>query len=361
MKNFTPNPLGYIRDKLNKGLTNFVVLPALAFTLSTQSCKDKQSEQDQNHPDPEMKLVKSVEPDFETFTELLENEYGKDSKNVFYWNFNQFDKDVFVLLEKNPPVTRTEAHEEKWWKHIKWADPETFEIILTNGYNEGYAKDKNNVYLRLKENVGWTSNIQWKTIFMTIEWADPESFEVINRNYSKDKNNVYFRGNKIEWADSESFEYLGGGYYVKDKNNCYYGWYHEPVERADPKSFEVISGKYAKDKNSVFYGWKPIDWVNPKNITFINNKSFDVFMVYSKNLYCWPVMVPWVDVKSFKFDYNWCDWSIHAEDWKYIYYFPNDEFFDREWAYFSRVKKDIKSDEHKKQELVDGQRITSEY
>jgi len=113
MKNFTPNPLGYIRDKRNKGLTNFVVLPALAFTLSTQSCKDKQPEQDQNHPDPEMKLVKSVEPDFETFTELLENEYGKDSKNVFYWDHNQFDKDVLVFWDNAPPSTRTKAHEEK--------------------------------------------------------------------------------------------------------------------------------------------------------------------------------------------------------------------------------------------------------
>ncbi|MFV0305697.1 MAG: DKNYY domain-containing protein [Moheibacter sp.] len=86
--------------------------------------------------------------------------------------------------------------------------------------------------------------------FERIDKADSKTFEVLSSGTAKDKNYVYYLGNKIGKADTKTFEVIDT-WYSKDKNYVFYDG--KVLEKADPKSFQMIDYSYQKDKNHVWY------------------------------------------------------------------------------------------------------------
>ncbi len=83
---------------------------------------------------------------------------------------------------------------------IENSHPDTFEVISTKE-NRGYAKDKNNVYIYLKND--------WSVF--EIFGADPDSFEVLDFPYSIDKNDAYNGCLPLFVDDVSEFEVVEGG------------------------------------------------------------------------------------------------------------------------------------------------------
>ena len=207
--------------------------------------------------------------------------YFKDSKNVYYFDVDKFEK-------------------------IEGAEASSFEKVEY----AGFYKDKNYVYFNGKKIVGMD--------FKDIENRDEEwSIIELEGTWIKYKDNVYYKGKKLKGISSDNFSYFDGGlwyeiilsdkngvykftetednkktievtrldskgidletleriyspmdssYYFKDKNGVYFmdGNKFVKVNGADKDSFRVtMSGKYGKDKNNVYFEGKKMEGKNP--------------------------------------------------------------------------------------------------
>ena len=211
----------------------------------------------------------------------LDSGYFKDSKNVYYFDVDKFEK-------------------------IEGADASSFEKVEY----AGFYKDKNYVYFNGKKIVGMD--------FKDIENRDEEwSIIELEGTWIKYKDNVYYKGKKLKGISSDNFSYFDGGlwyeiilsdkngvykftetednkktievtrldskgidletleriyspmdssYYFKDKNGVYFmdGNKFVKINGADKDSFRVtMSGKYGKDKNNVYFEGKKMEGKNP--------------------------------------------------------------------------------------------------
>ena len=207
--------------------------------------------------------------------------YFKDSKNVYYFDVDKFEK-------------------------IEGADASSFEKVEY----AGFYKDKNYVYFNGKKIVGMD--------FKDIENRDEEwSIIELEGTWIKYKDNVYYKGKKLKGISSDNFSYFNGGLsyeiilsdkngvykftetednkktievtrldskgidletleriespmdssnYFKDKNGVYFmdGNKFVKVNGADKDSFRVtMRGKYGKDKNNVYFEGKKMEGKNP--------------------------------------------------------------------------------------------------
>ena len=207
--------------------------------------------------------------------------YFKDSKNVYYFDVDKFEK-------------------------IEGADASSFEKVEY----AGFYKDKNYVYFNGKKIVGMD--------FKDIENRDEEwSIIELEGTWIKYKDNVYYKGKKLKGISSDNFSYFDGGlwyeiilsdkngvykftetednkktievtrldskgidletleriyspmdssYYFKDKNGVYFmdGNKFVKINGADKDSFRVtMTGKYGKDKNYVYFEGKKMEGKNP--------------------------------------------------------------------------------------------------
>ena len=211
----------------------------------------------------------------------LDSGYFKDSKNVYYFDVDKFEK-------------------------IEGADASSFEKVEY----AGFYKDKNYVYFNGKKIVGMN--------FKDIENIDEEwSIIELEGTWIKYKDNVYYKGKKLKGISSDNFNYFDGGlwyeiilsdkngvykftetednkktievtrldskgidletleriyspmdssYYFKDKNGVYFmdGNKFVKINGADKDSFRVtMTGKYGKDKNNVYFEGKKMEGKNP--------------------------------------------------------------------------------------------------
>ena len=207
--------------------------------------------------------------------------YFKDSKNVYYFDVDKFEK-------------------------IEGADASSFEKVEY----AGFYKDKNYVYFNGKKIVGMD--------FKDIENRDEEwSIIELEGTWIKYKDNVYYKGKKLKGISSDNFSYFDGGLwyeiilsdkngvykftetednkktievtrldskgidletleritspmdssnYFKDKNGVYFmdGNKFVKINEADKDSFRVtMTGKYGKDKNNVYFEGKKMEGKNP--------------------------------------------------------------------------------------------------
>ena len=207
--------------------------------------------------------------------------YFKDSKNVYYFDVDKFEK-------------------------IEGAEASSFEKVEY----AGFYKDKNYVYFNGKKIVGMD--------FKDIENRDEEwTIIELEGTWIKYKDNVYYKGKKLKGISSDNFSYFDGGlwyeiilsdkngvykftetednkktievtrldskgidletleriyspmdssYYFKDKNGVYFmdGNKFVKINGADKDSFRVtMTGKYGKDKNYVYFEGKKMEGKNP--------------------------------------------------------------------------------------------------
>ena len=265
-----------------------------------------------NDEDGKIKIVKNV--DKNTF-KVVNGNYGVDSKNVYYLG----EKLAFVGLDglkifnegylkdkKNVYEISVNDNDEVKVKPIKNLniDVATFEDIF-GGLN---YKDKNSVYY-VDENNGEVS-------LKILKGADPATFEfgVI----SKDKNSVFVDNQKLEGVSSKGFEVLADLFnFVKDYKNVYYldresdGITYK-VKVLDTKGIDIPSfeffgdsyNKYFKDKDNIYFlndkddkmEFEKLDGANPKTFEIVD----DYFARDDKNVYFFNKKVIGVDAKTFE-------------------------------------------------------------
>ena len=265
-----------------------------------------------NDEDGKIKIVKNV--DKNTF-KVVNGNYGVDSKNVYYLG----EKLAFVGLDglkifnegylkdkKNVYEISVNDNDEVKVKPIKNLniDVATFEDIF-GGLN---YKDKNSVYY-VDENNGEVS-------LKILKGADPATFEfgVI----SKDKNSVFIDNQKLEGVSSKGFEVLADLFnFVKDYKNVYYldresdGITYK-VKVLDTKGIDIPSleflgdsyNQYYRDKNNIYFLNDKDDKMEFEKLAGANPKTFEIVDDYfardDKNVYFFNKKVIGVDAKTFE-------------------------------------------------------------
>ncbi|ERK68318.1 hypothetical protein HMPREF1984_00677 [Leptotrichia sp. oral taxon 215 str. W9775] len=190
-------------------------------------------------------LKKIEDADRKSFT-LLNSEFSKDNKNVYYYGNkikdlnseefefegNNFIKDldiVYFLKNKDKAYAlKTEIGKETYeivplnvdTESFKYFDTDTYTNGLTTAEANGYLQDKNGVYYFDMNKLNKFSS---DNIFSKIEGADIHSFIQLMFGYAKDRNKVYFEGKELKGADVKSFKIIisNGKVLVKDKNKIY--------------------------------------------------------------------------------------------------------------------------------------------
>ena len=190
-------------------------------------------------------LKKIEEADRNSFT-LLNSEFSKDNKNVYYYGNkikdlnseefeflgNNFIKDldiVYFLKNKDKAYAlKTEIGKETYeivplnvdTESFKYSDTDTYTNGLTTAEANGYLQDKNGVYYFDMNKLNKFSS---DNIFSKIEGAEIPSFIQLMFGYAKDRNKVYFEGKELKGADVKSFKIIisNGKVLVKDKNKIY--------------------------------------------------------------------------------------------------------------------------------------------
>ena len=190
-------------------------------------------------------LKKIEEADRKSFI-LLNSEFSKDNKNVYYYGNkikdlnseefefegNNFIKDldiVYFLKNKDKAYAlKTEIGKETYeivplnvdTESFKYSDTDTYTNGLTTAEANGYLQDKNGVYYFDMNKLNKFSS---DNIFSKIEGADIPSFIQLMFGYAKDKDKVYFEGKELKGVDVKSFKIIisNGKVIVKDKNKIY--------------------------------------------------------------------------------------------------------------------------------------------
>ena len=190
-------------------------------------------------------LKKIEEADRKSFT-LLNSEFSKDNKNVYYYGNkikdlnseefefegNNFIKDldiVYFLKNKDKSYAlKTEIGKETCeivplnvdTKTFKYSNADAYTNGSTTAESNGYLQDKNGVYYFDMNKLNKFSS---DNIFSKIEGADIPSFIQLMFGYAKDRNKVYFEGKELKGADVKSFKIIisNGKVLVKDKNKIY--------------------------------------------------------------------------------------------------------------------------------------------
>ena len=265
-----------------------------------------------NDEDGKIKIVKNV--DKNTF-KVVNGNYGVDSKNVYYLgeklDFIGLDglkifNEGYLKDKKNVYEISVNDNDKVKVKPIKNLniDVATFEDIF-GGLN---YKDKNSVYY-VDENNGEVS-------LKILKGADPATFEfgVI----SKDKNSVFVDNQKLEGVSSKGFEVLADLFnFVKDYKNVYYldresdGITYK-VKVLDTKGIDIPSfeffgysyNKYFKDKDNIYFlndkddkmEFEKLDGANPKTFEIVD----DYFARDDKNVYILGYKVDGIDQKTFE-------------------------------------------------------------
>ena len=265
-----------------------------------------------NDEDGKIKIVKNV--DKNTF-KVVNGNYGVDSKNVYYLgeklDFVGLDglkifNEGYLKDKKNVYEISVNDNDKVKVKPIKNLniDVATFEDIF-GGLN---YKDKNSVYY-VDENNGEVS-------LKILKGADPATFEfgVI----SKDKNSVFVDNQKLEGVSSKGFEVLADLFnFVKDYKNVYYldresdGITYK-VKVLDTKGIDIPSfeffgysyNKYFKDKDNIYFlndkddkmEFEKLDGANPKTFEIVD----DYFARDDKNVYILGYKVDGIDPKTFE-------------------------------------------------------------
>ena len=265
-----------------------------------------------NDEDGKIKIVKNV--DKNTF-KVVNGNYGVDSKNVYYLgeklDFVGLDglkifNEGYLKDKKNVYEISVNDNDKVKVKPIKNLniDVATFEDIF-GGLN---YKDKNSVYY-VDENNGEVS-------LKILKGADPATFEF--GIISKDKNSVFINNQKLEGVSSKGFEVLADLFnFVKDYKNVYYldresdGITYK-VKVLDTKGIDIPSfeffgdsyNKYFKDKDNIYFLNDKDNKMEFEKLAGVNPKTFEIIDDYfardDKNVYFFNKKVIGVDAKTFE-------------------------------------------------------------
>ncbi|MET3961541.1 hypothetical protein ABIE44_001475 [Marmoricola sp. OAE513] len=180
--------------------------------------------------------------DATTFT-VLDTTYAKD-KNAVYLDgevLTEADPATFELLDR-ANYTADASHVFLSGKVLS-TDVAHFELIA-----DGLAKDSEKVF--------WSDG--------SVLSEDPAGFSTLSSGdgylYNVDSRTVFVNGNPIEGANPDSFQIVGGAY-ATDGDDVYY--FTDRVRDADARSVKALEGSYARDGDRVFWRGKTIPGADP--------------------------------------------------------------------------------------------------
>ena len=220
-----------------------------------------------------VKNLKLDPASFDVLDNTQEN-YYRDKNDAYYTKnlkkIESADKNSFVILDSE--FSKDNKNVYYYGNKIKELSPDRLEFI---GYNFGNAEDavrflknKDKVYaIRVKDGKEAYEIVPLNVDANSFKYSNADSYSYGSDfdGYFQDKNGVYYFNlmrieklnpdnvlSKVEGADIPSFMQLMFGY-AKDKNKVYRG--DEEIKGADAKSFQIITANneiIVKDKNKVY-------------------------------------------------------------------------------------------------------------
>lgn len=159
------------------------------------------------------------------------------------------------------------------------ADARTFDLLD----RPGFAKDANHVYQRDRRLSDDPTHFELLDGELSkdsaaVYWSDgavlsddPAHFAIITNVdsylFTKDATTVHANGNPIDGADPATFEVLQGAYARDDKRVYYFA---EQIADADLASFRALDGPYAADATRVYWMGEPITGADPESFRVLN-------------------------------------------------------------------------------------------
>lgn len=175
------------------------------------------------------------------------------------------------------------------------ADAGSFELLN----RPGFAKDAHHVYQRDRRLSDDPAHFELLDGELSkdsaaVYWSDgavlsddPAHFAIVSNAdhylFTKDATTVHVNGNPIDGADPSTFEVLQGAY-ARDNDRVYY--FTDQIAGADLASFRVLDGPYAADATRVYWMGKPIEGADPQTIRVLNADfecSADARRAYYRN------------------------------------------------------------------------------
>lgn len=185
--------------------------------------------------------------DFDSF-KILDEAYALDTFRVYYNGgpISDADPSTFEILESN--FSRDARHVYRSGDVFS-DDPLNFEILGENIY-----RDSRHIY--------WSAEIISD---------DPSQLVVIGSSsqytYLKDSRTVFVYGNPIQGADPATFEIITDSF-SRDATHIFY--FDEIIPEADSATFVVIESPYARDSNAVFWMKNIITGADPATFQVLN-------------------------------------------------------------------------------------------
>jgi DKNYY family len=176
--------------------------------------------------------------------------YARDKSHVYYTGnpIPGADAATFELLNR-PDFGKDKSHVYQR-EHPISDDPAHFALL-----DADLSKDSGAVY--------WSDGHVLST--------DPARFVIISNNdhllYTKDSRTVWVNGNPIEGADPATFQVLQGGYSRDDQQMFYFT---DHVVDADMSSFRTLDGSYAVDTKHAYWMGKTIIGADPATFRVLN-------------------------------------------------------------------------------------------
>ena len=180
---------------------------------------------------------------------ILDSSYALDKSRVYLFGvaIPEADPRTFTV---GPGDFSTDANHVYDGREIFSDDPEHFEVMIY----EFVARDSHHIY--------WVDRIISD---------DPSHLVVIGEFewfiYFKDSKTVFVLGNPIQGADPASFQVIGAGY-SRDAARVFYS--NQLLPKADPASFEFIEGAYGRDQRAAYWMGKIIPEADSKTFRILN-------------------------------------------------------------------------------------------
>jgi|GEM_PF-5378532 len=180
------------------------------------------------------KVIPDADP--VTFQVFPDKDYTKDKNHVYYRRVIIEDADpvtfeVLSLARDGYHYARDVNHVYVFGNVIRGVEPESFLALNNNGY----IKDKNNVYFADPD----ADNAHFAGSFKVLDGADPAIFEYLGDYYAKSKNNIYYKNTILKYADAASFTTFNGVKVrglAKDEDHVYFRG--SIIDGADPTTFD---------------------------------------------------------------------------------------------------------------------------
>ena len=158
---------------------------------------------------------KLTEVDYTSF-EILNEEFCKDNKSVYYYLYNEPLRRIETNLSEVTVLNQYCIRDDKYvYLHTSRRNGESVDEVVSIPFKnaERITFFENNKIIKIDDTIYYETT--------PLKEADADTFEEIEYGYAKDINHVFFLGEIIKGADPKTFKYNSRNYTFSDKNHTY--------------------------------------------------------------------------------------------------------------------------------------------